>query len=641
MFSEQIGLPDGTWKVAFIISLAGLVIAVIVSWVYDIHPVGGLVKTEPAQKVKEEDKPSTSSSWKIASYISFVVIVGLIVLNIIPRAYNNRKVLDKSIAVLPFINESPELNNDYLIKSYRTAVHDNLCRIKELRVRSLESTERYIEQTKSKPEIAKELGVGYLLSARGQILNNKIRLTVQLADANDVIIWSSPYNRQTELVEDHIDIQSDIAELVARKLETTITPEVKQRNATIPTTSQNAYNYYQKGREMLSRYESVGGDNDFLNEAERLFNLALEHDPTYSMAYVGVGEVFYWNTLRYLDLWDKDSAQISSDTIIELTDLALKYDPQNSEAFNLRGNYYYRVNVNNRKALEEYEKALDYNPNDHIAQHYVGLLSDDLLKALKSTHASLLRDNSEFIKESLEKLVEIYSIAGFPEKAKYYATELLSINLDSAWYYFSLSWIAFLYWNIDESYSYAEKAMQIDSANYSMVYFALLHRTGNYKRLYVDFLKPYESDFYSGDLKDLHPYLNETFAIHLGMHYWYKGDIAKAKNLLQIEIERINQDFIGHDFLGTGVRDALQHWIELFSVTGDIDYAFHLFRQFQDITSNFDVYWEGYYISFKMSPRFANISQESWFQDAIYEWESELETEHERVRQWLEENDML
>jgi tetratricopeptide (TPR) repeat protein len=208
-------------------------------------------------------------------------------------------------------------------------------------------------------------------------------------------------------------------------------------------------------------------------------------------------------------------------------------------------------------------------------------------------------------------------------------------------YYYWLSGIAFHSWNIDESYSYAEKAMQIDSTNYWFGYFACLHRTGNYKRLYVDFLKPYESDFYSGDLKDLHPYLNETFAIHLGMYYWYKGDTTKAKNLLQIEIERINQDFIGHDFLGTGVRDALQHWIELFSVIGDIDYAFHLFRQFQDISSNFDVYRQGYYISFKMSPRFANISQESWFQDAIHEWESELETEHERVRLWLEENDML
>ena len=53
MFSEQIGLPDGTWKVAFIISLAGLVIAVIISWIYDIHPEGGIVRTDSVDSVRK------------------------------------------------------------------------------------------------------------------------------------------------------------------------------------------------------------------------------------------------------------------------------------------------------------------------------------------------------------------------------------------------------------------------------------------------------------------------------------------------------------------------------------------------------------------------------------------------------------
>ena len=208
-------------------------------------------------------------------------------------------------------------------------------------------------------------------------------------------------------------------------------------------------------------------------------------------------------------------------------------------------------------------------------------------------------------------------------------------------YYYCLSGIAFHSWNIDESYSYAEKAMQIDSTNYLYVYFTCLHRTGNYKRIYTDFLKPYETDFYTDDLPDLGPYFNETFGAHLGMYYWFQGDTAKARVLLQNQIEGLNQTFTKHGVFGIAVRDALTHWLELCSVTGDIDCAFHLFRQFLEISSNFDVYGGGYYISFKMSPLFANIRQESWFQDAIHEWESELAAEHERVRQWLEENDML
>jgi len=227
MVSGPFNLPQWSMKVGFFILLAGLIIAFIVSWLYDIRPEGGVVKTEPADTRKEQDIPKSSNGWKIASYISFLVIVGLIVLNVVPRA-NNKKILDKSIAVLPFYNDSPASENAAYINGYCTAVHSNLCKIKDLRVLNLLSTEQYRNQSKSIPEIAKELGVGYVLSGRGQIINNRIRLTVYLTNASDNIVWSNPYHRQIEAVEDHINIQSEIAQLVAGELQVTITPEEKQ-----------------------------------------------------------------------------------------------------------------------------------------------------------------------------------------------------------------------------------------------------------------------------------------------------------------------------------------------------------------------------------------------------------------------------
>jgi hypothetical protein len=103
---EPLRLPDWTLQFAIVFLCIGFIIAVILSWIYDVHPEGGIVKTEPVHKVKEEDIPKSSYSWKIASYFSFVVIVGLIVLNIIPRSKlsNTKGILDKSIAVLPLDN---------------------------------------------------------------------------------------------------------------------------------------------------------------------------------------------------------------------------------------------------------------------------------------------------------------------------------------------------------------------------------------------------------------------------------------------------------------------------------------------------------------------------------------------------------
>jgi len=165
-------------------------------------------------RITKQDIPKSSNGWKIASYISFVVILGLIVLNVIPRS-GKKKVFDISIAVLPFINNSPDAENEYVINGYRAVIHDKLCRIEDLRVLALLSTQQYQEFQKPDHEIARELHVGYLLDANGQVLGNQIRLIVQLMDEDANVIWSNSYDRQISGVQDHIEIQSDIAQKVA------------------------------------------------------------------------------------------------------------------------------------------------------------------------------------------------------------------------------------------------------------------------------------------------------------------------------------------------------------------------------------------------------------------------------------------
>ena len=65
MISDPFGLPAWSFKVAFFILLAGLVIAVIVSWIFDVHPEDGIVKSEPTEKVPEELVPQSFIGWKI------------------------------------------------------------------------------------------------------------------------------------------------------------------------------------------------------------------------------------------------------------------------------------------------------------------------------------------------------------------------------------------------------------------------------------------------------------------------------------------------------------------------------------------------------------------------------------------------
>ena len=154
--TEPFGLPDWTLRLVVVLLSIGLVVSVILSWIYDIHPEGGIVKTEPAKKVEEETVPPSPKGWKIASYISFVVIVALIVLNIFPRT-DKKEILDNSIAVLPFRNDSPDEEKMYFINGTMEAILDNLCKIEDLRVPGRTSVEQYRDNPKPIPVVAGEM----------------------------------------------------------------------------------------------------------------------------------------------------------------------------------------------------------------------------------------------------------------------------------------------------------------------------------------------------------------------------------------------------------------------------------------------------------------------------------------------------
>jgi len=170
ILAPSLWLPQWTLNFVLILLLVGFVITVIVSWIYDIHPEEGFVKTQPAHKVKGEDIQKSSNSWKIASYISFAVIVGLIVLNVIPRTGREKvsQVREKSIAVLPFESLSDDKNLQYQADGIMDAILLHLSKIEDLRVMGRTSVEQYRETKKTVSEICVEMDVGYVLEGSFQ-----------------------------------------------------------------------------------------------------------------------------------------------------------------------------------------------------------------------------------------------------------------------------------------------------------------------------------------------------------------------------------------------------------------------------------------------------------------------------------------
>ena len=628
MVREPFELPNWSFKLIVVLLSIGLIIAVILSWIYDIHPEGGMVKTKPADKVKPEDIPKSSNSWKIASYISFVVIVALIVLNVIPRS-EKKKVLANSIAVLLFDNDSPASENASYLNGYRTAIHNNLCQIKELRVLSLSSTEQYKNQAKTVPEIAKELGVGYLLTAHGLILKNRIRLTVQLIDANNNMVWSNPYERVIELVEDHIDLQSDISQLVAGKLQATITPEEKDLIEKIPTTNLTAYYFYQRGREEHWKYRIDPLDTMALYKARDLYNKALEYDLSFGQAYLGLARV-YWE----LNLVEEYLTEQVMDSVLNLANLALSYDRYLAEAYMLRGNYF-AVKGYKEQSLEEYNKAIDLNPNSWEVYEFKARLyqHDDLVETIKNLHKAISINQGRELPYLLHYLAGRYSFAGFFEIAREYLQERLRLDNDSAAFLALLGDVEFQSGNLEDHFKYLQKAYMLDSTNIDHLW-AMSN--------YYMFVGQYEEMLmYINKWLDqldivLIPQYQYNGMHRVGIAYWKNNRFDEARHYFDLQIDYCNRSITmdnqyAQDFYAYYDRAGVHAFLE------EREKAYEDLRRFNQRATNHS--WMASLI--KIDPLFDSIRDEPEFQQIVRDVEVKYEAEHERVRQWLEENDML
>jgi len=127
IIADPLGLPEGTIKFVLILLLIGFVIILVLSWIYDITPEG-VKKTIPSSEIDEKAKPAESNKWKIATYISLVIIIALIVLNVTKsekRAEDISK-SEKTIAVLPFHYLSMDSTQMYFCDGIREEILNHL-----------------------------------------------------------------------------------------------------------------------------------------------------------------------------------------------------------------------------------------------------------------------------------------------------------------------------------------------------------------------------------------------------------------------------------------------------------------------------------------------------------------------------------
>jgi len=263
--------------------------------------------------------------------------------------------IEKSIALLPFINDSPDQENTYFINGVMEEILNNLQKIKDLRVISRTSVEKFRGQNKSISEIAEELGVNYVVEGSGQKYGNAFRLRAQLImTAKETHLWGESFQSEINDVKDIFNIQIKIAKSLAEELKAVISPEEKRRIEKIPSADLEVYEEYLKARSYWSDFT-----RESLTKALEFLNSAIEKDPGWAPLYAGLTEV--WMTIQQFGY---EPPSVAAPKIIENLNKALELDPDLSNVHFIRAMIAHLMEWDWEKSEKEFLKALAINPGD-------------------------------------------------------------------------------------------------------------------------------------------------------------------------------------------------------------------------------------------------------------------------------------
>jgi adenylate cyclase len=269
---------------------------------------------------------------------------------------------DKSIAVLPFANISPDPEDAYFADGIHDEVLAQLSKIRDLKVISRTSVMRYRQEDRPPlPEIAGALGVANILEGSVRLAENRVRITTQLIEAeSDAHLWTETYDREFTAA-NIFSIQSEIATTVADALRATLSPEEQDRLATVPTKNLAAYEAYILGKQRMAKLTSAA-----LAEAVDYFQQAIDLDPKFALAYVGLADGYVWQSiyggLTPVEILEK--AQAAADKALEL-------DDRSGEAYASIGSI--KQERGDRDGAEKaYRRALQLSPNYIAALDWYG-----------------------------------------------------------------------------------------------------------------------------------------------------------------------------------------------------------------------------------------------------------------------------
>ena len=249
---------------------------------------------------------------------------------------------DKSIAVLPFVNMSDDLSNEFFSDGISEELLNLLAKIPQLRVTSRSSSFAFKGEKIDLPEVAKKLNVAHILEGSVRKAGNQVRITAQLIDArSDTDLWSETYDRPLDNI---FAIQDEIAAAVVAQLKVTLLGAAPKARETDP----KAYALYLQARQLGHQLTATAAEQSIL-----LNKQVLAIDPDYAAAWVGLAENYVFQASSGLRL-TSDGYGLAR----KVAERALLIDPDNASASAMLGLVSFEFDNDLPAAARHYQQAL-------------------------------------------------------------------------------------------------------------------------------------------------------------------------------------------------------------------------------------------------------------------------------------------
>jgi len=401
-------LPNWALRLVIVLLLVGFPLALILGWAFDLTAQG--IKTTPTSAPRRQVRRNVIML--AAGGVIMSAAVGFFVL---PRASAHK--VDKSIAVLPFQNLSDDPANAFFADGVQDDLLTSLSKIGDLKVISRTSVMQYREKAPNVRDIGKALGVSNILEGSVRRSGNKVRVNVQLIDANtDEHIWASDYDRD---VIDVFAIQSDLAQKIAEALQAKLSSGEKSQMTRKPTENGEAYLAFVQAHDLSCAME----DLDKLKQSGQLYARALELDPNFALAAARYSQLESWIVHTFEPTAERRQQARA------LAERALQLQPDLPEGHLALGVSYYYGDNNYDAALKEFEIAQRGLPNESEIYLYIGAIQRRQGKWAEST-ANLEKAVTLNPKDPwpLQNLTDNYAMLRNYDKANATIDKALALN---------------------------------------------------------------------------------------------------------------------------------------------------------------------------------------------------------------------